>query len=62
MMTAKQHVILAILFGAFAASQAVVGYDFDRHDQTGPAVTFYVIAVIGLALALRAWGRRKYYP
>ncbi len=61
-MTAKQHMLLAILFGVFAASQAAVGYGFDRHDQTGTAVTFYLIAVIALALALRAWGRRNYYP
>lgn len=61
-MTAKQHVLLAVLFGIFAASQAVVGYGFDYHGQTATAVTFYLFAVIALGFALRAWGRRNYYP
>ena len=38
-MTAKQHVLLAVLFGVVAASQAVVGYGFDHHGQTATAVS-----------------------
>lgn len=61
-MTTKQHVLRSVLFGIFAGSQAAVGYSFDRHDQTGAAVAFYLIALAAGVFALRAWGRRNYYP
>ena len=61
-MTAKQHILLAVLFGVVAASQAVFGYGFVHHGQTATAGTFYLIAVVALGCSLRAWGRRNYYP
>lgn len=61
-MSAKQHVLVAVLFGVFAAAQAVVGYSYDYHGHTSIAVAFYLVAVIASGFAIRAWGRRHYYP